>query len=111
MLTNAPAVFQALVNNVLSDMLNHFLFEYVDIFIFGDFGGACAACSPNCLSAAGEQTFRKSREVPILLLSRQCSWFCGAARAVVARPHKGECCGGLAYSVHVQTAAALPGVH
>lgn len=28
--TNAPAVFQALVNNVLQDMLNRFLFVYID---------------------------------------------------------------------------------
>ena len=34
-LTNAPAVFQALVNNVLRDMLNRFLFVYLDdIFTF-----------------------------------------------------------------------------
>lgn len=29
-LTNAPAVFQALVNNVLQDMLNWFIFFYLD---------------------------------------------------------------------------------
>ena len=29
-LTNSPAVFQALVNNVLRDMLNRFVFVYVD---------------------------------------------------------------------------------
>lgn len=28
--TSAPAVFQALVNNVLQDMLNRFLFVYID---------------------------------------------------------------------------------
>lgn len=34
-LTNAPAVFQALVNDVLRDMLNKFLFIYLDdILIF-----------------------------------------------------------------------------
>ncbi|TKS65685.1 Retrovirus-related Pol polyprotein [Collichthys lucidus] len=34
-LTNAPAVFQALVNDVLSDMLNRFVFVYLDdILIF-----------------------------------------------------------------------------
>lgn len=34
-LTNAPAVFQALVNNVLMDMLNQFIFVYLDdILIF-----------------------------------------------------------------------------
>lgn len=32
---NAPAVFQALVNDVLRDMLNHFVFVYLDnILIF-----------------------------------------------------------------------------
>lgn len=29
-LTNAPAVFQALLNNVLQDMLNHLVFVYLD---------------------------------------------------------------------------------
>lgn len=29
-LTNAPAAFQALVNNVLRDMLNNFVFVYLD---------------------------------------------------------------------------------
>ena len=34
-LTNAPAVFQALINDVLRDMLNRFVFVYLDdIFIF-----------------------------------------------------------------------------
>ena len=34
-LTNAPAVFQALVNDVLRDMLNRFIFVYLDdILIF-----------------------------------------------------------------------------
>lgn len=29
-LTNAPAVFQAMVNDVLRDMLNRFIFVYLD---------------------------------------------------------------------------------
>lgn len=34
-LTNAPAVFQALINDVLRDMLNRFVFVYLgDILIF-----------------------------------------------------------------------------
>ena len=34
-LTNAPAVFQALINNVLKDMINQFVFVYLDdILIF-----------------------------------------------------------------------------
>lgn len=34
-LTNAPAVFQALINDVLRDMLNRFIFVYLDgILIF-----------------------------------------------------------------------------
>lgn len=28
--TSAPAVFQALINDVLRDMLNHFVFVYLD---------------------------------------------------------------------------------
>lgn len=34
-LTNAPAVFQGLINDLLHDMLNHFVFVYLDdILIF-----------------------------------------------------------------------------
>ena len=33
-LTDAPAVFQALVNNVLQDMLNCFVFVYLDDILF-----------------------------------------------------------------------------
>ena len=29
-LTNAPAIFQAMVNDVLRDMLNHSVFVYLD---------------------------------------------------------------------------------
>ena len=29
-LTNAPAVFQALINDALRDMINHFVFVYLD---------------------------------------------------------------------------------
>lgn len=29
-LTNAPAVFQALVNDILHDMINNFIFVYLD---------------------------------------------------------------------------------
>jgi len=37
-LTNAPAVFQALINDVLRDMLNQFVFVYLDdILIFFKF--------------------------------------------------------------------------
>lgn len=37
-LTNSPAVFQALVNDVLRDMLNKFVFVYLDdILIFSPF--------------------------------------------------------------------------
>ena len=36
-LSNAPAVFQALVNDILRDMLNHFVFVYLDdILIFSE---------------------------------------------------------------------------
>lgn len=33
-LTNAPAIFQALSNNVLRDMLDNFVFVYLDILMF-----------------------------------------------------------------------------
>lgn len=40
-LTNAPAVFQALVNDVLRDMLNQFVFVYLDD---SQHGGTHPAC-------------------------------------------------------------------
>lgn len=35
-LTNAPAVFQALINNVLRDMLDKFVFVYLDDSVYLD---------------------------------------------------------------------------
>ncbi len=45
-LTNAPAVFQALINDVLQDMLNKFFFVYSDdILIFFKISSrACKSC-------------------------------------------------------------------
>lgn len=45
-LTNAPAVFQALINDVLRDMLNRFVFVYLDdiLIFFSLTEGACSAC-------------------------------------------------------------------
>lgn len=47
-LTNSPAVFHSLVNDVLCDMLNKFLFVYVNnILIFSDKRGTRTACPPS----------------------------------------------------------------
>jgi len=35
-LANAPEVFQAFVNDVLREMLNHFVFVYLDDILFSD---------------------------------------------------------------------------
>lgn len=35
-LTNAPAVFQALINDMLCDMFNWFLFVYIDTLFFSE---------------------------------------------------------------------------
>lgn len=43
-LINAPAVFQALVNDVLRDMLNRILFIYIDILIFSKMSSMCGWC-------------------------------------------------------------------
>lgn len=39
------------------------------------------------------------------------SWFRGSARAASAQPCEGDCGGRLGHSIHIETAAALPGVH
>jgi len=57
-LSNAPAVFQALVNDVLRDMLNRFIFRlfgrYLDFF--SGSRHSPAACPSGSATAAGKQT-------------------------------------------------------
>lgn len=63
-LTNAPAVFQALDNDVLRDMLNDFVFVYLDdILIF----------SPNEWSPTSQWTL--SRDFPYLKVTPLSSWW------------------------------------
>lgn len=60
-LTNSPAVFQSLVNDVRCDMLNKFLFVYLNnILIFSDKGGTCTAYLPSSSTPVGEQTLVKA---------------------------------------------------
>lgn len=54
-LTNAPAVFQVLVNDVFRDMINIFIFVYLDdILVFSPSLGTHSACPPGLTMAAGE---------------------------------------------------------
>lgn len=64
-LTNAPAVFQALVNDVLRDMLHKFFFVYLDdIFIFfKDSGGTHSAHPAGRPTPLGEQAICESQEM------------------------------------------------
>lgn len=45
-LTNAPTVFKSLVNNVQLDILNKFVFIYIDILIFSKTRGGTCSASP-----------------------------------------------------------------
>ena len=64
-LTNAPAVFQALVNDMLRDMLNRFVFVYLDdILIF--FSQLCRTrgpCKTGAEKTAREQVVHQGRKV------------------------------------------------
>lgn len=64
-LTNAPAVFQALVNDVLRDMINKFVFVYLDdILIFFLFTpGTHSARQTSAAAVAREPTVCKGGEV------------------------------------------------
>ena len=56
-LTNVPAVFQSLVNDVLWDMLNRSVFVYLDdILIFSKSIGAQDPCSAGSAAFIGEPT-------------------------------------------------------
>lgn len=59
-LTNAPAVFQTLINDVLRDMLNHFIFVYLDdIFnFFQGQRGARVSCPQGPAASFGKQVVR-----------------------------------------------------
>lgn len=64
-LTNAPAVFQALINDMLRDMLNRFVFVYLDdiLIFFPHPRGAQTACPTRPPEASGEQVVRQTREM------------------------------------------------
>lgn len=67
-LINALAVFQSLVNYLLRDMLNKFIFIYLDsilLDLFGDEGGARSACLPHPPAAPGEPIICEGREVRV----------------------------------------------
>jgi len=57
-LTNAPAVFQALVNDILRDTLNHFVFVYLDILFFLNPGGSTSTMSRLCCTLTPEMAFK-----------------------------------------------------
>lgn len=61
-LTNAHAVFQALVNDVLGDMLNKPFFVYHDDILQSQ-GGSRSPCPSGALSAVGEPLLCEGREV------------------------------------------------
>ena len=64
-LTNAPAVFQALIDDVLRDMLNRFVFVYLDLLTRPRRTQTThQACSPE---AVREQALRETREVRVSL--------------------------------------------
>lgn len=64
-LTNTPAVFQALVNDVLRDMVNKFVYVHLDdiLIFFKVSTGACAACEAGSAMPTGESTVCEGREV------------------------------------------------
>uniref|UniRef100_A0A9J7XNI1 ribonuclease H n=1 Tax=Cyprinus carpio carpio TaxID=630221 RepID=A0A9J7XNI1_CYPCA len=58
-LSNSPAVFQALVNDVLRDMVDRFVFVYIDdILIFSQNERSCPARQASAPAAAGESFIR-----------------------------------------------------
>ena len=61
-LTNAPAVFQNLVNNVLRDFLSRRLFRRHPYF-FTQPGETLPACQASSSAAVGEQIICEGREV------------------------------------------------
>ncbi|KAF7657497.1 hypothetical protein LDENG_00026390 [Lucifuga dentata] len=60
-LTNPPAVFQALINNVLRDMPNRFVFVYLDNILI--FSKTTCPCLAGVNSASGESTVCQGGEM------------------------------------------------
>lgn len=60
MITNAPAVFQALINDVLKDFLNRFVYVYLDdlLIFFPVPRGTPGSCLSRFAIAVGEQVIR-----------------------------------------------------
>lgn len=65
-LNNAPAIFQAPINDILRDFLNLFVFVDLDeIFVFSLC--TCVSCPSGVPAPSREQTPHESREVPVSL--------------------------------------------
>ena len=62
-LTNAPAVFQGQVNDVLRDMLNVYVFVYLDDILIFSKNKQDAALSSGSPKTSRKSTLRKGREM------------------------------------------------
>lgn len=70
-LVNAPAVFQALINDVLCDMLYRFVFVYLDdiLIFFTRFTYSHPACTPCALTSVREPSFLSRQRNAIFILA------------------------------------------
>ena len=108
-LSNAPAVFQALINDILRDMLNHLVFIYLDnILIFSEmlerhmWGWYWRGCpTTSYMSSLKNVSFMFLK--PIL-------WVLSSLSGSFSRTQPKLSSGGVAHTDHPQAAATLPGI-
>lgn len=73
-LTNAPAVFQVLVNDVLRDMINCFVFVYLDdILIFAYLHRCTLNMFIRCYNGCWKSSFMLRQRSALSMSSRFCS--------------------------------------
>lgn len=108
-LPNAPAVFQALINDVLRDFLQRFVFVYLDdILIFSR--GAPGACPPSFATSTGDQALRQSREVWISGQKGEFFGFHHQGRSSEDGPWEGKSCSRVAKSWEQETTQMFCGL-
>ena len=109
-LTNAPAIFQTLVNDILRDMINNFVFMYLDdILIFSKNQKDPPHARPEGITeTSGKQIVRQTGEMRVLGDFHHLPWICYSVREASVWTREGQSCGGMANTDGSQVATTIP---
>ncbi len=111
-LSNAPAVFQALVNDVLRDMVDQFIYVYLDdiLIFFSVSPGTCSARQGSASEAAREWAFCQGGEMRFSCTVGPFFRLHCVVRGNAHGPRQGSGCGKLANPRFPQGPEEVPGL-